>query len=216
MFPVDAEGRGPWDKLKAVICLIYDFAGGNVTSYQLAKILYLLDYLSLRSGGGALLGLTYVYHHYGPYPRDAIAELEKEGFLYKEPTLSARGLRTVLRKPTYKCSWDFTPQEIALIYCTTKAVKSKTKNSVNDLNEIIYNTEPMRTARKGQVLNMNLAYARYQIQQVKERMKRQGPKRPDVFSVLGELPCYIKFDFDQDDQEFLEETLFLLSQEPVG
>ena len=184
------------EKLKTVICLIYKFAHGNITSYQLAKALYLTDYLSIILSGRPVLGLEFVYHHYGPYPKQAIKALEEEDFLKTERRLSKSGYLTYLKHPRNYEDKDIEDHERKLIFVATKTVKEKSARGVKELNAFIYSTEPMKATKKGQVVRMDRTLAKRRLNQVKRRLDDKG---------LSYYTLYPE-GLDELERTFLEQT----------
>jgi hypothetical protein len=193
-----------FEKLKAVISLIYKFAHANITSYQLAKALYLTDYLSIKFREKPILGLEFRYHYYGPYPKEAMTKLKEEQFLKTETRQSRGGHFTYLKHPSYFLNHDLDAEEQRIIFLATKVVKEKSSRGVKELNDFIYATEPMKGAVKGQVIKMHHALGRKKIDLLKKRL------------VDKDLSYYVTFPkgLDKAEKEFLQQTDTLFTENP--
>ena len=186
-----------------MICLIHKFAHGNITSYQLAKALYLTEYLSFKFCERPVLGLEFTYHHYGPYPKQALEDLEKEGFFKTEIKLSRRGYLTHLKHPCHYPDKAIDDQERQIIFLATKVVKEKSAKGVKELNDFIYSTEPMKVAVKGQIIRMHHVLAKKRIERIKKRIRNKG------------LSYYITFPEGSEklENEFLKQTDILFTED---
>jgi len=191
------------NKLKAVVCYIYQYAHRNITAYQLAKTLYLTDYLSLKIHEVPILDLEFVYYNYGPYPIKALKAIDKEKFLKNEFRTSSRGYPTCLKHPNQYYGPDIDPAEKQIILLATRFVKEKSAKSTRELNEYIYATEPMRGAMKGTVLNMEVAKARKTIDQIKKQIAQKA------LSYESEFPK----ELFEEERHFLRQTEKLLIED---
>jgi len=193
-----------FEKLKAVICLIYKLTHRNITSYQLAKALYLTEYLSIKFSERPVLGLEFLYHYYGPYPKQAMKSLEEESFFKIETRQSKGGHFTYLRHPCYFVNEGLDAQERQIIFLATRVVKEKSSRGIKELNDFIYSTEPMKAAIKGQVIKMHHALGRKRVDLLKKRLVDKG------------FPYYVAFPegLDKAEREFLQQTDTLFTENP--
>lgn len=150
------------DKLgQLVLYIVYQVAelGGYTTTIRLVKFLYLIDLEHQRRYGCTLTGLQWQYYLYGPYAfelpvlgRQLGLEMESEEFTTGQ---GHRGsLLSVFEPQSFPPGFRFTTESMVNGVLSVWACQD-----TRDLLEYVYRTEPIRTSRRGQLLDFSLVPA---------------------------------------------------------
>lgn len=145
-----------------IIAFFVNQCSGALGRTQLMKFVYLADYEARRFLGRPLSNVTYIWHNYGPWDQELYARLARlqglqviresrvsypsgrEGFLYERGGVTP--------------SWSFTPAEVEILSYVCREYSSVPLQQL--LEEIVYETEPMRFAQeheaRGRALNMDM------------------------------------------------------------
>lgn len=135
---------------------------GRVGRTQLIKFLYLADYEARRFLGRPISSVVYEWYHYGPYDhqfQSRLSTLRNSGVILEEPVAYPNGLRGYIYvSGETQFDLNFDPDEVAVLEHVCKTYSRINLQSL--LDDIVYETEPMRNAQqrdaRNQPLEMNL------------------------------------------------------------
>lgn len=145
-----------------LIAFFVNQCSGRIGRTQLMKFLYLADYEARRYLGKSLSSIDYVWYHYGPYDRELNARLDR---------LIASGVvRSETQEfPTGKFGYRYSAGQRDVAYSLhpdefhilSYICETYSEMSLRDLlDEVVYETEPMKNAQeknaKNESLNMGL------------------------------------------------------------
>jgi len=137
------------DKLRDVIYYLINKLGSIESRTKLVKLIYLADVEAKEKFGRTITGLTYIYHFYGPYAPEIIeTALEMDGDEIKE-----------IYNPffdRYEYIIGERGKEVGLsheeIKVLDRIIKKYGKLGTNDIKEMAYNTDQMRSAKPGEII----------------------------------------------------------------
>ena len=141
------------DKVRDVIYYLVNKLGFIESRTKLVKLLYLADVEAKNKTGNTITGLTYVYHFYGPYsPQIIETALEMDGEEIKE-IYNPYFERYEYVKGEQDREIKLTEEEIKVL---EEIIEEYGKLGTNDIKERAYQTEPMKTAKPGEVIKIYL------------------------------------------------------------
>ena len=126
---------------------------------KLVKLLYLVDAAYYRSRRRQLTGLSWVFHHYGPYAFGIDAALKSLSFdIPQERADIGSGREAIVFRPPYRLQAQMKPE--ALYEAKPLVDRVLSEWGAADLNELLdfvyFDTEPMASARRGEPLDFSL------------------------------------------------------------
>lgn len=126
---------------------------------KLVKLLYLVDAAHYRSRRRQLTGLSWVFHHYGPYAFGIDAALKSLRFdIPQERADIGSGREAIVFRPPYRLQAQMKPE--ALYEAKPLIDRVLSEWGAADLNELLdfvyFDTEPMASARRGEPLDFSL------------------------------------------------------------
>ena len=130
---------------------------GKITKTQLIKLVYLMDLESVRFTGTQISNIKWKFHHYGPYDENLDGRLKK---LEKNSTIVVQqkskkdhpdDIYFLYQYTGKKIKYEFEPMKKQIIDTILSQYGSFTLDA---LLKYVYETEPMRKAKKGQYLNL--------------------------------------------------------------
>ena len=135
---------------------------GRIGRTQLIKFLYLADYEARRFLGRPISSVEYTWYHYGPYDQqflNRISSLRTARIIVEEPVAYPNGLQGyVYVAGTEPISFDFASDELRVLNHVCETYSRVNLQSL--LEDIVYETEPMRRAQaldaRNQPLDMSL------------------------------------------------------------
>jgi len=130
--------------------------GASLGKTKLVKLLYLIDVENYRRRSQMLSGLEWVFYHYGPYSFEIDTELKRLSLdLPQEEVTTQAGFTTITFKPSPNVpsglGTDFSPAERLVVDRVLREWGMEQLNPI--LNFVYFNTEPMRDAQRGEVLD---------------------------------------------------------------
>lgn len=139
------------DKLRDVIYYLIDKLGFIESRTKLVKLIYLADVEAKNELGRTITGLTYVYHFYGPYAPEIIeTALEMDGEGIKE-VYNPYFDRYEYIKEGQDIEIGLTKEEIKVL---DKIIEEYGRLRTNDIKEKAYQTEPMKRAEPGKIIEI--------------------------------------------------------------
>jgi uncharacterized phage-associated protein len=121
---------------------------------RLVKLLYLLEVEYVRFYGRRLTDLTWKFYHYGPYPLQFEQLVETAGLETTDKPIDGNRILKALTLPEFSSKQQTLPAEIDSMI--DSLVKEWADASLNRLlNYVYFETEPMREARRGDVLDFS-------------------------------------------------------------
>lgn len=136
--------------------IVHDLSG-KVTKTQLVKLMYLVDLESTRFAGTQTSDIKWKYYHYGPYDENLdgrLKTLEKRGTIavqQKSKKDHPDDIYFIYRHTGKDVKYDFDPTKKQIIDIILNQYGSFTLNA---LLKYVYETEPMRNAKKGQYMEL--------------------------------------------------------------
>lgn len=133
-----------------------DFGFGKT---KLVKLLYLVDVAHYRSRRRQLTGLSWIFHHYGPYAFEIDAALKSLMFdIPQERADIGSGREAIVFRPPYRLQAQMKPD--ALYEAKPLVDRVLGEWGAADLNELLdfvyFDTEPMASAQRGKPLDFSL------------------------------------------------------------
>ena len=133
-------------------------AGSSIGKTKLVKLLYLIDVENWRRRRKTLTGLEWRFYHYGPYAfeiEDALNELAFD--IPQESFTTDRGDEAFSFRPDWGLRSDLgktvSSRELSLV---NRVIEEWGKVELNPLlNHVYFYTEPMRDAKRGDVLDFS-------------------------------------------------------------
>ena len=136
---------------------------------KLAKLIYMSDLEARRYVKKPISTFTYVFDNHGPFDSEgfyqAIDELSSIGLILEQeiPLVSDRIKKSITDVPdSAPVPFDFTPAETRILSWTFQEYHSK--NLSEFLEDIVYQTPPMKSAERGQALDMSVVEDDHQFQ----------------------------------------------------
>jgi hypothetical protein len=133
--------------------------GGTLAKTKLVKLLYLIDVECYRRARASLTGLTWRFYHYGPYSVGVDNALRQLDLDIPQEQVSTRGGFTAItfRPPPYL---EVEPDQFLSAVQRRVVDRVLDRWALEDLNSILdhvyFQTEPMKEARRGQILDLSL------------------------------------------------------------
>lgn len=133
------------------ICLHYPYSG-ELSKARLTKIIYLADWLNAQKNAVQLTNISWVFNHYGPYVDDVMLAASSDPYLKVISTINFYGTPKVM----VALSEENPP--ITLNATETKildaVIEETAPLSFNDFIKHVYNTYPIRTADRYDILDI--------------------------------------------------------------
>lgn len=150
---------------------------------KLVKLLYLADVAHYRSYRAQLTGLSWVFHHYGPYAFEIDSALKGLRFdIPQEKAEVGPGREAIVFRPPRYLQAQMQPE--ALYEAKPLIDRVLREWGPVDLNELLdfvyFDTEPMANARRGQSLDFSL------IPEPASRRSREAGWKAPVLSVAAQ------------------------------
>lgn len=132
--------------------------GASFGKTKLVKLLYLIDVETYRRRSRTLSGVKWLFLHYRPYASEideALRQLELD--IPQEDVITAAGRRAVVFRPSWDVGAEFRRQASSAERLVVNRLLSEW--GTEDLNPILshvyFHTEPMRGAKRGDVLEFS-------------------------------------------------------------
>ena len=130
--------------------------GASLSKTKLVKLLYMIDVENYRRRSQMLSGLEWVFYHYGPYSFEIDTELGRLSLdLPQEEVTTQAGLTAITFRPSRNVpsglGSDFSHAEKLVVDRVIREWGMEELNPI--LNYVYFNTEPMRDAQRGDVLD---------------------------------------------------------------
>lgn len=151
----------------------------NLNNTKIVKLIYLSDYNFYKYFGNSITGIVYNYHYHGPFSKsiyDCIDELVQNNIIKKSKNISLWKLRTYYLYSildNYEFKRNLTNQEIDIL---EYIISEYGKLDYEELKNISYKTEPMISAKWGDILNFGDIYE-YVNKKILEVKKEKGSLR---------------------------------------
>lgn len=151
----------------------------NLNNTKIVKLIYLSDYNFYKYFGNSITGIVYNYHYHGPFSKsiyDCIDELVQNNIIKKSKNISFWKLRTYYLYSildNYEFKRNLTNQEIDIL---EYIISEYGKLDYKELKNISYKTEPMISAKRGDILNFGDIYE-YVNKKILEVKKEKGSLR---------------------------------------
>ncbi len=138
------------DKLRSAIFYFVKQLGEIDSRIKLVKLIYLADLEAKQKLGRTITGIEYVYHFYGPYSPEIIEEaVEMNGEYIVE------AYNPLFDRYEYYPLVDFdiklSDEELKIL---DEVIKKYGNANTTRIEEIAYETEPMKKAKPGEVLEL--------------------------------------------------------------
>ena len=147
------------DLTEKYIAYIIQNLSGKITKTQLVKLLYLIDVESVKYVGQPLTDIRWKFHHYGPYDEKLdgrLKNLKSHGIISVETKSKKNNPDETYFLYTYTGNKnnqeDFVASQKQIVDTILKQFGSFTLNS---LLNYVYETKPMKIAKKGEYINLN-------------------------------------------------------------
>jgi uncharacterized phage-associated protein len=121
---------------------------------EIMKLLYIVELAYFKKYNKTITGTTFKYYHYGPFSQDVLDmldTLEKEGILedefFQDP-FSGYEKHNYIIKNEHKIKY-LNKDEKKFI---DKVIEKFGEMTLRELLTFVYNIEPMKTAKKGDIL----------------------------------------------------------------
>lgn len=150
--------REPLGREEQMLAFFVQNCSGHVGRTQLIKFLYLADYEARRYLGRPISSVSYEWYHYGPYDKQfpsRISALRSAGVIVEEPVEYPNGMQGYIYVAgDSPVELSFAEEELAVLHhvCTTYSRRSLQSL----LDDIVYETEPMKRARAKDARNQPL------------------------------------------------------------
>lgn len=148
----------------------------NLINTKIVKLIYLSDYNFYKYFGSSITGIVYNYHYHGPFSKsiyDCIDELVQNNIIKKGKNISLWKLRTYYLYSildNYEFKRNLTNQEIDIL---EYIISEYGRLDYEELKNISYKTEPMISAKWGDILNFGDIYE-YVNKKILEVKKEKG------------------------------------------
>lgn len=148
----------------------------NLNNTKIVKLIYLSDYHFYKYFGNSITGIVYKYHYHGPFSKsiyDCIDELVQNNIIKKSKNISFWKLRTYYLYSildNYEFKKNLTSQEMDIL---EYIISEYGKLDYEELKNISYKTEPMISAKRGDILNFGDIYE-YVNKKILEVKKEKG------------------------------------------
>jgi uncharacterized phage-associated protein len=168
----------------------------NLNKTEIVKLSYLADYNYYKYFNKDITGITYKYHHHGPFSKtvyDCIDSLEEKNIIKQNKYTSIIKEREyfsfeIINK--FDIGEYLDNQELNIL----RFVLSEYGNlGYEKLTEISYNTEPMKNAKRGEILDFN-----YINKSIKNKIAKVKKEIGSLDNYLEEPPKF------EDNDELLD------------
>lgn len=144
-----------------LIAFFVNQLSGRIGRTQLMKFLYLADYESRRYLGRSLSNIDYIWYHYGPYDKTLNARIEKlisQGIIRSETQEFPTG-KVGYRYSTGEkdIAYSLHPDEMLILSYICETYSELPLHYL--LDEVVYETEPMKDAQERNAKNESLNMA---------------------------------------------------------
>lgn len=128
----------------------------DLTKTRITKLIYLIDWESIKEYDKQLTSIRWYFDHYGPYVSDVLDTADKDESIKIEKSISNFGTIKYIIKATNNRKElkydDLTEQDVLII----DRVINKTKRlSWNQFINYVYNTEPIKFSVKYNYLDLS-------------------------------------------------------------
>ena len=133
-------------------------AGASVGKTKLVKLLYLIDVENWRRRQKTLTGLEWQFYHYGPYAFEIDDALEELAFDIPQESFSTeRGDEAF----SFRADWGLRSSlgkviSLSELHLVNRVIQEWGETELNPLlNHVYFYTEPMRDAKRGDILDFS-------------------------------------------------------------
>ncbi len=142
------------DLVTAIIVEHGDTGGTALGATRLMKLLYLMECAHAQQTGQRLTGLTWKFHHFGPFAEDLAEFLQQEGMIQSRECFGEGKSFRAVKRPRWV---DFNRlRELPERNLINRVVRDWGTEDLNRLlNHVYFETAPMRDVQRGDVLDFS-------------------------------------------------------------
>lgn len=128
---------------------------GSLPRTNLVKLVYLVDWEYAKRYGQTYTGLRYLFHHFGPFAMEIVeAASDYEYGFAVMPHHSQHGRTSYIHGLSDHTLSDRTSLPSEVWYTIDIVLERVPYHDLEGLLDHVYSTDPMHTARRGEVLDM--------------------------------------------------------------